>query len=832
MDIILDSYHYRSKSILEATDALKKGEIISYVSVYESNVYIGTSFGQLLHFHSFEDSPQFILISQQRVRNSPIVKIVVLQSSERVVVLCGGVLNLYSLPELSPLQSGKLNNVLDVLPFKSDLLVITHEKIRIIRFIDTEVKLLKLIIMQSKRAVFHGKCLISANDTQYQLIKDSDTVPLFDYTQSEATETDVTPFIVPFKDKNKNEILLTIRSDESTTMGMFINDLGEPTRGTILWDQGYPQSLAVSGLYVLGIFEDKLIISSIEDLMVKTEQNIEEPIQIIQLQTRASIQNELYSIKGNSKQFISGDVILCHNHSISLIYQETAVSLFKEDFVKLINGEISQISLLEAETDPLYNQLLFLHLIYNKSFESITGIGSLEDVLLYLYSGDYGDELFEATKEVCDLIRPKLDEEFVTFALKHIRETYFNRKELQKLAYGKFTNSDEFIEFANKDKSSWKTETKELDDIIASLIQNNLNHAALHLYILLDNHDSICSLSTKFLSGEIKDESKTTFKYLELILLHLKDVSSDRIYRDSLLEVLRVDSKKALQYMRKNVTNHKSIHNEILLLNLSDDRDFAYLKLEVLENQYKDNKTTPLEILEHLLVMLKFPDEVATNNFMILYQTYLIENTFQGHRPVSSWLGFLQAIMGTTECKDFILLYLKSFELLNHLGVEKVKEQLDELLKIETYSYLVCSFTSDDKIKSFFDFGDYFAAEFYSIYGKSPYPPKRYYIEEQMTVKSGAKEDLITVFDYYRQQKYINAMKHFVNSYGSFFDPHEILNMLPSDFAVADAEEYFTKLFIELEGKQRLLTLKKIFNKQDAKMGNYIQSQMSKSDND
>lgn len=490
------------------------------------------------------------------------------------------------------------------------------------------------------------------------------------------------------------------------------------------------------------------------------------------------------------------------------------------------------MKLLEAQTDPLYNQLLFVHLIYSKKFDNISNIDNLEEVLLYLYSREYGKGLFETTKRVCDLIRSQLDDDFKTFALKHIQVLYLSRKDLRKLVYEGFTNSDDFIEFSNKDKSSWDKETKELTEIIDSLKKKNLNLAVLHLYILLNNHNQICALSAKFSAEGLQDQNNATFKFLDLILLHLTEVSDDKIYRDSLLEVLRVDSKKALLFMKKNVNNNKSIHNEILLLNLSDDRDFAYLKLEVLENQLKDEKTSLLEILEHLLVMLKFPDEVSTNNFMILYQTYLIENTFQGHKPITSWLGFLQAMRATTECKDFILLYLKTFELLNYLGTEDVKDQLDELLKFDTYSYFVCSFRSQDKIKSFFDFGDYYSAEFFSIYAKSPYPPEKYYVDVVPTIKPNAKEDLMIVFDHYKNLKYLNAMKHFVNTYGSFFTPHEILNMLPADFAVADVEEYFTNLFVDLESRKRQMVLKKIFSKQDVKLGNYIQSQMSKIDND
>ncbi|WEJ97127.1 hypothetical protein PSN45_004675 [Yamadazyma tenuis] len=800
MDIKLPTGLYRKRAIVEESSSLRDSEMFSSVSGFGQNLYMGTSTGQLLHYHRFDDSPGFLLISQQHLRNSPITQILVVTKSNRAVALCGGVLYLFSLPELSPLQSGKLRDVEHISLFhQSDIIMVAKDKLRIIRFLGSEVKLVKAVsdISASKAVGHYSNNLITyATLHEYSIVnpEDGNRTPLFEYD----TEGKVVPNMVAFQppDTEKEEILLTIRSDTNTSIGMFISATGDPTRGTLSWiNKRYPNGgIAVQWPYVFGIFDDKFIVSSLEDLSIIAEHEIEGTL--INIPNPVSVDNEAYSLKGVSAISIDSDLVVFDAKAVYVVYKETAVNLFLEDLISLIKGQSSSISLLENETDPLYNELLFLYLVFNKEFAKLEAFAdaTYQDLIICLYTGDEGKHAFyRGVERVIDVLRPHLDDHFRAFAFKSIQQTYLksHQLDLQLIAYSSFDTSTEFIDFVKKDTKSWNSPTDQLNSIIRDLESKNLHTAVLYSYILLKEDEKICSLSVKFLTGEYTDSHH--FQLTNLILDSLDKLEDPKIYRDALLEVLRVDSKRGISYIKKHVNGkHKKTHNEIIsqVNNLATDEDYAQLKLEVIENSYRDKSASAEELLEHLLGMLKSPNEVAVNNFGILYQTYLIENTFGTHKPISSWVGFLQSIMDTTECRNFIEIYLKTFEILNFTGTSHLSE-LEFVGDNSIYDFFRCCFTDDDKVSGLLDFRDYFSAEFYCIYGKPPYPPHKYYVCEDLKPIDGYKHLLQKVFHTYKTNENNQAIRHFINTYGGIYTPGEIIDMLPSNLSLAYVQDYF-----------------------------------------
>ncbi|KAF2726374.1 hypothetical protein K431DRAFT_214143 [Polychaeton citri CBS 116435] len=98
---------------------------ITCVDVYETNLYVGTSAGELLHFVSIPadpqqdgvtDQPTYVLASrlqppfgtEQQGQDRGVKQILLLPNVEKACVLCNGTLTFYSLPELTPAYGGRI----------------------------------------------------------------------------------------------------------------------------------------------------------------------------------------------------------------------------------------------------------------------------------------------------------------------------------------------------------------------------------------------------------------------------------------------------------------------------------------------------------------------------------------------------------------------------------------------------------------------------------------------------------------------------------------------------------------------------------------------------
>lgn len=287
--------------------SLESSEFISAVEAHGPNLYVGSSRGQLFHLYLFEDAEDYIVISQLTIGSSikgPITKILLLEDVEMCLLLSNKVLYSYLLPELSPCNVGKLRDVEDILmlrqvknsKIKSKLdkvVAFTSTRIRLFQFFKDSIKLLKdipyagtLIGLSSAAGTllnYSNICLV-ANGSNYEVVEIQQTrrIPLSEYNPSQVefihTEQKVEPHIIPFQALDKlhepEEYLLSICSDSSTSMALFVNSEGDVTRGTLLWlQEGYPTGgLAVEWPYLIGSFwndSDKicrLCIASLESL--------------------------------------------------------------------------------------------------------------------------------------------------------------------------------------------------------------------------------------------------------------------------------------------------------------------------------------------------------------------------------------------------------------------------------------------------------------------------------------------------------------------------------------------------------------------------------------
>lgn len=286
---------------------LSSNESICSIAAHDSNLYVGTTHSQLFHLYLFEDAEDYIVISQLSIGNgskSKIDKILLLTDVEQCLILSNNVIYTYLLPELSPCNVGKIRDVQDILTLsqvkspkiksKLDKIVaFTSTKIRLLQFSKDVIKLLKdipytdsIIGLSSAAgtlANYSNICLV-ANKKSYDVVDIQQTrrIPLSEFNPSKINFEDgihqIKPLIVPFTAEDKpekpEEYLLSICSDSTSSMALFVNAEGDVIRGTLIWfEEGCPTGgLSVEWPFVVGIFwndrdkTERLCISSLTSL--------------------------------------------------------------------------------------------------------------------------------------------------------------------------------------------------------------------------------------------------------------------------------------------------------------------------------------------------------------------------------------------------------------------------------------------------------------------------------------------------------------------------------------------------------------------------------------
>lgn len=281
---------------------LGASESISCIASYNTNLYIGTSAGNLLHYILFDDADEYILIVHMPVSSgdaAAVKKLLVLPDVDMCLVLANNIVYSFSLPELTPCRVGKIKDANDILELNQvktakknkldKVIVYASSRILLVQFLPDNVKLLKEISYPGAAmglssaagtlANYSNICLV-ANKTNYDLVdlQKTQRILLFDFNHDNVPN--IAPHIVPFEAQDKangeEEYMLTICSDVSTSLAMFINSVGDVTRGTITWVvDGYPTNgVTVQWPYIIGLFssgpesELKLTFSSVEKLEV------------------------------------------------------------------------------------------------------------------------------------------------------------------------------------------------------------------------------------------------------------------------------------------------------------------------------------------------------------------------------------------------------------------------------------------------------------------------------------------------------------------------------------------------------------------------------------
>lgn len=257
-----------------------------------ANLYVGTTTGHVCHFHQFDDAANYILIMVATTSDHPafrgrslgVKKLMILPTVSRLLVVLelGAVVG-YGLPELSPWSLAALALVNDITLLRHQrrvptvaatddkIVAFTPAKIRVMAVGKDHIHGLKDIaylglikgVLLVGLSQNYSNLVLVANLKNYDVIDLQKTrkIPMGDYRNGDAT---IDPFIEGYRadGDGRDEYMLTIRSEGQLAVAMFVDLLGDATRGTILMDS-YPQAIAVNWPYIYGVFGDQLVVYSL-----------------------------------------------------------------------------------------------------------------------------------------------------------------------------------------------------------------------------------------------------------------------------------------------------------------------------------------------------------------------------------------------------------------------------------------------------------------------------------------------------------------------------------------------------------------------------------------
>ncbi|ODV61767.1 CORVET complex subunit VPS3 ASCRUDRAFT_69504 [Ascoidea rubescens DSM 1968] len=274
------------------------------IESYLSNIYIGTSKGEILHYYYIDETTGYILISRTKFSDStekaskknkkskpkepkPILKMLILPSIKKIVVQSGSIISLFMLPELSPANIGRLKDINDfTLDFNSlnklsndplisqqiiktfndnhdnfvPVVLFTKKLIRIVLISATSIKLLKDVnypnVLKGLRKLSYT---LVSTETNYDLIdlNNFQKIPLFPLSASNVDNSFNSEILPIIKNINENEFLVSCSSGSNISepsMGLSINLNGDICRGTLAWSS-YPSNIEVDFPFCIAAFQ-------------------------------------------------------------------------------------------------------------------------------------------------------------------------------------------------------------------------------------------------------------------------------------------------------------------------------------------------------------------------------------------------------------------------------------------------------------------------------------------------------------------------------------------------------------------------------------------------
>ncbi|KAI3407004.2 hypothetical protein KGF56_000297 [Candida oxycetoniae] len=838
---------------------LKDDEIISAIESYERSVYIGTSKGNLLQFYKFEDAPNYMLITQQQIANTSkeVTRIVCLSVIQKLLVICDNSIEVFTLPEMAPFSTvTKLKGVrnVSVMEDGASILALRSSIVQVVRLDGNRWKIIgeiKFSLGLISTSPLNDMFLI-ANEESYfiQNIAHESTLPLFAY-KSGTGQHNVPPHIELFDTLEAKEYLLTISSDENTSMAVFINSIGDVTRGTLTWvNHGYPcGGVAVEWPHVFAVFKDILVLSSLESL---------ENILVTSLQESRKSQE----VKSDSNQRTNEkttDTAAAAASSSSAVTTAPSAEAppsprasFHIQKSKIHYNDLLVEELVGTPESSDCELLLFsernvyaLHrespvLLMHKAFQSALSSDNFDKVFQIENDSDYGQHLlllscFLSEKDPFDILKKRKDNQKLVIspnlAVRLLGadcpyETYPGLAEV--------TNNWDFSDDNMLKKYLEQLTPLEVSLEVRKLVYRLCSHDSIDKFVDKDSwtnsaydkeiiedlvHRSEVLLASKAY-GLMPNNSDTTRGYYDFLMKHLepnlvddaiaflsKGSLGEKEYTDIILTLIKLNKEKIYLYMRKS-DKYLEINRRILA-ELSDDSkgevDFALIQIELLERSWSRDNTLYDELfltICNALTFLYVENSAVERYFTEARDNYQKLNSLVVDKwPKIFWIDYLELVR-QPELTSFISLYTKSFEMAISGPVKLPDHQLFHYHKIY----------KEANLQQLLEFGDFSTAE-KLVSGQMVRPQKVHYSQLIPQVESKRDEEsLLQIFKYYLKmysegQPVEPAIQHFTETYETYLPTLQLIKLLPDSIPLAFLTTFLKNALQRLKsnGREKLL---------------------------
>lgn len=743
-------------------------ETITDITTYENNLYVGTSNGQLLHFHRFDDTTEYIPITTINVGTHSVSKILCIESIQRLLVISNRIVLSYVLPELSPCRMKKMKDVTDLQKLDSLVLVLSPTKIRIINIQADTITLAKEINYQGGvacRSCKDSNFIVVANNESYDIIDldNNRKVPLFSY-KSEST---VHPWIIPFD----GEYLLSVLSDTNTSMAMFINSVGDVTRGTLTWvDKGYPEnSIALEGEYVFALFKNKMIVSSLVSLDTVLE--MENPGYTITKVPPAIVNDKSLANIIDTIQ-PTASLILTNGKQIFGLHKVHKLVEIQQQFINDSLTELNPASYTGNARDYI-TYLALVQAVITKNDDKFWEFANQEtneqlvvspQFVFYILGGGEKHLPFPGLKEICQHYGTYKNDKLLKKYIQGLPDKYLSTD--IKLYYYQNCTNEEGLAFTER-----VTFEDNPQPIIDLLIHQNRIKCASEVYKKVPLLIEYNTFINKHLLDSLVDDA---------VALLLSGKLDENEYSKTLISLLKFDDKRGIGVLKNGPSKYYNI-NQTVMKDLSettqDEKGYLLLRIELMEITENSSE----ELLQLIIQAINLLYDSLKDEFTLLHQEFRRLNSLENERwPKLSWPNFLDISGKSKELLTFVELYLKSFEL--------AREAPDG--PIFDYHRM---FNNHD-IDALLEFGDYSTAESIAT-GTNPLPKKTFYGTMDFTSQPSTT-GLIQILNFYLTQyssgkQVENTIKHFAEAYYHTIAPWQFLQLIPPDFPLAHLVGYF-----------------------------------------
>lgn len=743
-------------------------ETITDITTYENNLYVGTSNGQLLHFHRFDDTTEYIPITTINVGTHSVSKILCIESIQRLLVISNRIVLSYVLPELSPCRMKKMKDVTDLQKLDSLVLVLSPTKIRIINIQADTITLAKEINYQGGvacRSCKDSNFIVVANNESYDIIDldNNRKVPLFSY-KSEST---VHPWIIPFD----GEYLLSVLSDTNTSMAMFINSVGDVTRGTLTWvDKGYPEnSIALEGEYVFALFKNKMIVSSLVSLDTVLE--MENPGYTITKVPPAIVNDKSLANIIDTIQ-PTASLILTNGKQIFGLHKVHKLVEIQQQFINDSLTELNPASYTGNARDYI-TYLALVQVVITKNDDKFWEFANQEtneqlvvspQFVFYILGGGEKHLPFPGLKEICQHYGTYKNDKLLKKYIQGLPDKYLSTD--IKLYYYQNCTNEEGLAFTER-----VTFEDNPQPIIDLLIHQHRIKCASEVYKKVPLLIEYNTFINKHLLDSLVDDA---------VALLLSGKLDENEYSKTLISLLKFDDKRGIGVLKNGPSKYYNI-NQTVMKDLSettqDEKGYLLLRIELMEITENSSE----ELLQLIVQAMNLLYDSLKDEFTLLHQEFRRLNSLENERwPKLSWPNFLDISGKSKELLTFVELYLKSFEL--------AREAPDG--PIFDYHRM---FNNHD-IDALLEFGDYSTAESIAT-GTNPFPKKTFYGTMDFTSQPSTT-GLIQILNFYLTQyssgkQVENTIKHFAEAYYHTIAPWQFLQLIPPDFPLAHLVGYF-----------------------------------------